>query len=52
MNYILRIKKKSKYFGFEKIEYKEFESYSECMIYICENKIRYDMYNIYSITRF
>lgn len=52
MNYILRIKHKSKYFGFEKIEYKEFNSYAECLGYVVDNNIRYDMYNLYEITRF
>ena len=52
MNYILRIEYKSKYFGFKKIEYIEFDSYEECIVYVCKNDIRYDMYSIYAITRF
>lgn len=51
MEYILRIKRKSKYFGFVKIEYKEFETYSKCIIYVCENNIKANMFEIYRIVR-
>lgn len=47
MNYILRIYCKSKYFGFERTKYKEFDSYEETMIYITENNIKYNDYEIF-----
>ena len=48
MKYILKIYYKSKYFGFEKTEYKEFNKYSEVMLYICKHNIKYENYEIYA----
>lgn len=48
MKYLLKVKIKSKYLGFHKIEYIEFNSYEEVMIYICNKNIRYDNYEIYA----
>lgn len=48
MNYILKYWYKSKYFGFKRLEYKEFDSYSQIMIFISENKIKYNEYEIFS----
>ena len=48
MRYILKIYYKSKYFGFEKIEYKEFETYEEVMIYIMKKSIKYENYEIFA----
>lgn len=48
MNYILKYWYKSKYFGFKRLEYKEFDSYSQIMIFILENKIKYNEYEIFS----
>ena len=48
MKYLLKIKIKSKYFDFHKVEYIEFNSYEEVMIYICKKKIKYDNYEIYA----
>lgn len=48
MKYILKIYNKSKYFGFKKVEYKEFNTYEELMIYVCEKKIKYENYEIFA----
>lgn len=48
MKYILKVYKNSKYFGFKKQEYIEFNSYEEVMIYVCNKKIKYDNYEIYA----
>lgn len=47
MNYILKIKIKSKYLGFHKTEYIEFNSYEEIVFYLRKHKIKYDNYEIY-----
>lgn len=47
MKYILKIYHKSKYFGFEREEYKEFDTYEQIMLYVTEKKIRYENYEIY-----
>lgn len=48
MKYLLKVKIKSKYLGFHKTDYIEFNSYEEVMIYICNKNIRYDNYEIYA----
>lgn len=48
MKYLLKVYKKSKYIGFHKYEYIEFNSYEEVMIYICNKKIKYNNYEIYA----
>ena len=47
MKYILKIYHKSKYFGFEREEYKEFDTYEQIMLYVSEKKICYENYEIY-----
>lgn len=49
-NYILKVYHKSKYFGFKKIEFKEFEEYKDIILYIAKNKLKQKDYIIYSIT--
>lgn len=46
MNYILKVYHKSKYLGFEKIQYKEFDNLSDLMSYVLKNKLE-DNYQIY-----
>jgi len=48
MNYLLKIYHKSKYFGFKKYEYIEFESYCEIMIYVNDKNLKYENYEIYA----
>ena len=48
MKYLLKLKIKSKYFGFHKTEYIEFNSYEEVMIYICKKNIKYNNYEVYA----
>ena len=48
MKYILKVYHKSKYLGFKKVEYKEFNTYEELMIYVCEKKIKYNNYEIFA----
>ena len=48
MRYLLKVYSKSKYFGFKKCEYIEFNSYEEVMIYVCNNKIKYNNYEVYA----
>lgn len=48
MKYLLKVKIKSKYLGFHKTEYLEFNSYEEVMIYVCNKQIKYDNYEIYA----
>ena len=48
MRYILKYWYKSKYFGFKRLDYKEFETYEQVVIYICENSIKYDEYEIFA----
>lgn len=48
MKYILKIYHKSKYLGFKKQEYIEFNSYEEVMIYISQKKIKYEDYEIFA----
>lgn len=47
MNYILKVYNKSKYLGFKRYEYKEFDSYGELMSYIHIKNIKYEDYIIY-----
>lgn len=46
--YILKIYYKSRYFGFKRVEYKEFDDYVKMIIYISEKKIDYRNYQIFS----
>ena len=48
MKYILKVYHKSKYLGFKKQEYIEFNSYEEVMIYICNKNITYKDYEIFA----
>lgn len=48
MNYILKYYKKSKYIGFNKMYYKEFQSYEDAYHYVCDHNIRYCDYDIYA----
>lgn len=48
MKYILKIYHKSKYFGFEKIEYKEFETYADLMVYVCDKQLKYENYEVFA----
>ena len=48
MNYIINFYKKSKYFGFVRCEYKEFNSYQEAYNYIDLHKIKSSDYDIYA----
>lgn len=48
MKYLLKVKIKSKYLGFHKTEYIEFNSYEEVMIYICNKNINYKDYEVYA----
>ena len=48
MTYLLKYYDKSKYFGFNKLYYKEFNTYEEVMIYVCENNINYKNYTVYA----
>ena len=48
MKYILKVYHKSKYFGFKKQEYIEFNSFEEIMIYLSKKKIRYEDYEIFA----
>lgn len=48
MKYILKIYHKSKYFGFKKQEYLEFDKYEDIMIYLSKKKIKYEDYEIYA----
>lgn len=45
MKYILRYETKSKYIGFHKIHYVEFETYNELILYTLDNSIT--AYNVY-----
>lgn len=46
--YILRIKHKSKYFGFKKCEYIEFDTFEEVEYYIFKQNLKYTDYEIYA----
>lgn len=48
MKYILKVYHRSKYIGFKKQEYIEFNSYEEIMIYLSQKKIKYEDYEIYA----
>lgn len=47
MKYILKYFYPSKYFGFKRYKYKEFEKYEEIMIFISDNKIKFEDYEIF-----
>ncbi len=47
MNYILKYIAKSKYFGFIKVYYKEFNSYQELYEFVEKYEIRSSDYDIY-----
>lgn len=48
MKYLLKVKIKSKYLGFHKTEYIEFNTYEDVMLYVCNNKINYKNYEVYA----
>ena len=48
MKYILKVYHKSKYLGFKKQEYIEFNSFEEIMIYLSKKKIQYKDYEIFA----
>lgn len=48
MKYILKVYYKSKYLGFKKHEYIEFDTYEEVMIYVMKKKIKYENYEIFA----
>lgn len=49
-NYILKVYHKSKYFGFTRSEFKEFERYEDLKRYVIKKKLRQSEYVIYSVT--
>lgn len=45
MKYILKIYYRSKYIGYQKVEYKEFESYIDTIRYLSNREcIKYELY--------
>jgi len=45
MKYILKIYYRSKYIGYQKVEYKEFENYCDVIIYVLNNRLSdYEIY--------
>lgn len=49
MRYIIRYITHSKYFGYKRINYKEFDNYEEMIGFIRKNKLKHSDYTIYSL---
>ena len=47
MKYILKIYSTSKYFGYERVQYKEFDTYDDLIIDLIINAKHYKSYEIY-----
>lgn len=47
MNYILKYYRRSRYLGFSRLEYKEFNSYSELYNFVDKYQLRSCDYDIY-----
>lgn len=52
MDYILKYYKKSKYIGFKKLYYKEFNTYQDAYKFTLDEEIRSCDYDIYARVKF